>query len=234
MVRIDPKVLADAVSQFLVKAQKQADHDPDAISRLEQENETLREALATLQDRIEHGLATLGRDGENLQERVAAAEEDIVEIGEQFWKLHDNINSLEASKEGNGSLAMDVLDELYHGQRILTPIPDAGPKETRRRDAAPQNPRRKAFHAHYWAMRQKYHVQKPGRDHRAFIWSFVEGISDKECARYIQEYLIDELPGKAWRSKSPRNGRIMALGKEMKWDDVKEAMSHLPEPPFWA
>lgn len=101
--------------------------------------------------------------------------------------------------------------------------------------ATAQNPRRKAFHAHYWAMRQKYHMQKPGKDHRSFIWSFIEGIDDSECARFIQEYLIDEFPDdKVWRSKSPRNGRIMALSKDMKWEDVKEAMSHLPEPPFWA
>ncbi|ROW01549.1 hypothetical protein VSDG_01974 [Cytospora chrysosperma] len=205
MVLLDPKVLAEATSAFLAQAQKQADHDPGAISRLEQEAKALREAVTALQGRLDQqeGSAAAVRhekDLEGLRERVAALEDQASQNVEAAWELHERVSSLEAARE------------------------DAARKEAR-----PQNSRFKAFEAYFLAVRKKYHAQKP-KDHRAFIWSFIEGISDKEWAQYIQEYLVKALPGKAWRSKSPRNGRVVALDIGLKWEEVREAMSRMQIP----
>lgn len=101
--------------------------------------------------------------------------------------------------------------------------------------AHPRNSRFKAFEAYFLAVRRKYHTQKPGKDQRAFIWSFIEGINDKEWAEYIQEHLLKALPGKATRCKSPkRKGRAIALDKGLKWEEVKEAISRMQIPPSLA
>ncbi|ROW11195.1 hypothetical protein VMCG_01136 [Cytospora schulzeri] len=226
MVLLDPKVLAEATSAFLSKAQKQAEHDPGAISRLVQENETLRGTIATLEGRLDQESATSRRrekDLEDLHERVVALEDQASEHVEAAWELHERVSSLETINEGTRTIPGHTARK------------EATRNEGARKEARRQNSRFKAFEAHFLAMRKKYHVKKPGKDHRPFIWSFIEGIDDKEWAQYTQEYLMKTLPDdKVHRSKSPRNGRIMALDLGVKWEDVRDAMSRMQVPPSLA
>lgn len=110
--RPDPhsKVLSDAISKFLDSSHRQAGHDPDAISRLEKENEFLREAVAALQDHVEHALASQHQQQgagdavaalQDLQERLEAAEDGVVDVARQVQDLDGRVNSLEAAREGN-------------------------------------------------------------------------------------------------------------------------------------
>ncbi|KAK7744953.1 hypothetical protein SLS53_003186 [Cytospora paraplurivora] len=96
------------------------------------------------------------------------------------------------------------------------------------------NARRKAFEAHFLATRRQYHLKKPGKDQRQFIWSFIEGIQDQELAQLTQEYLMNNLHGRAApvKCKTPKKGRIMALSRDIKWEEVKEALRQMPTPSF--
>lgn len=94
--------------------------------------------------------------------------------------------------------------------------------------------RRKMFEGHFVATRRQYHLKKPGKDHRHFIWSFIEGIQDQELARWTQEYLLNNLRDRAApvKCKTPRKGRIIALSRDIKWEEVKEALRQMPTPHF--
>lgn len=122
MAQLNPQYLTEALSNFLqaaqTKAQAQAqtqaeaeaeaahnqNHDPQAISRLEQENEALRDALAALQDRIDNGIAALGKEADEMQERLGTAEDSIVELTEHACQLGESVGGLEAAVRGGGEL----------------------------------------------------------------------------------------------------------------------------------
>lgn len=113
MVLLDPKVLAEATSAFLAQAQKQADYDPDAIRRLEQETKALRETITVLQGRLnQEGSAAVGRhekDLEGLQERVAALEGQASQNIEAAWELHERVSSLETANEGTRTCSLGLV-----------------------------------------------------------------------------------------------------------------------------
>lgn len=94
------------------------------------------------------------------------------------------------------------------------------------------NPRRLAFVNYVHNMRTEYHRRKPGRDERSFIWSFIEGMPDKDCVQWVQLHLLERLPGKAWQRKTPRYGRIITISRDLKWTEVKMALSSRSMPPF--
>lgn len=138
MVLLDPKVLAEATSAFLAQAQKQADHNPGAISRLEQEAKALREAVTALQGRLDQqeGSAAAVRhekDLEGLRERVAALEDQASQNVEAAWELHERVSSLETAREGaRACLFLGFVDRLsICGQRLLNTdtrcCPQGGP-----------------------------------------------------------------------------------------------------------
>ncbi|ROW18082.1 hypothetical protein VPNG_00056 [Cytospora leucostoma] len=124
-----------------------------------------------------------------------------------------------------------VDEEDDQEEDILVDQPPPPRKETHHPNS---NARRKAFEAHFLATRRQYHLKKPGKDQRQFIWSFIEGIQDQELARLTQEYLMDNLHGRAApvKCKTPKKGRIMALSRDIRWEEVKEALRQMPTPSF--
>lgn len=65
------------------------------------------------------------------------------------------------------------------------------------------------------------------KNHRVFIWQFIEGSGDAEFCTWVQQHLHAALPDKVTLSKrQPRKEgeRIVALDRQLKWDDVRAAM----------
>ncbi|KUI60034.1 hypothetical protein VP1G_07248 [Cytospora mali] len=235
MVLPDPDILARAVSAHLAKAQKQADNNQDAsrLQKQEQEIKSLKETITALEDHIAQVEARIASYDPAALRRH---EEDLKDLHETVTILIGRVDQSEAINAGFGDVSVKLDEricdlerdhqELYRAQAQLSrPLAPPALKETHE-----ETIRRTALEAHFNATRRKYRMQRPGKDHRSFIWSFIEGIKDKESAQRIQEYLIRKFPGKIRRSKSPRNGRIMAMSMALKWEEVRDAMLNMPPP----
>ncbi|KUI67907.1 hypothetical protein VM1G_02743 [Cytospora mali] len=259
MVLPDPEILARAVSTHLAKAQKQADDHQDASRLQEQEQEikSLKETITALEDHIAQVEARIASYDHTA---VRRHEEDLKDLHETVTILVGRVDQSEAINAGFGDVSVKLdericdLERDHQGRRadlqifsfalLQTIYADSPTLELYRAQAQLSRPlapptlketpeetvRRTALEAHFNATRRKYRMQRPGKDHRSFIWSFIEGIKDKESAQRIQEYLIKKFPGKIRRSKSPRNGRIMAMSMDLKWEEVRDAMLNMPPP----
>lgn len=94
--------------------------------------------------------------------------------------------------------------------------------------------RRKEFVAYYHSMRREYDENKHGKNQRAFICRFIDGIGDRDFSNWLQECLKAQYPNKVHDAKRPAKSgdRTVALGRDLTWDEVKTLIKYTPHPSF--
>lgn len=94
--------------------------------------------------------------------------------------------------------------------------------------------RRKEFVAYYHSMRREYDEGKHGKNQRAFICRFIDGIGDPDFSHWLQECLKAQYPDKVHDAKRPpkAGGRTVALSRDLTWEEVKTLIKYTPHPSF--
>lgn len=110
-------------------------------------------------------------------------------------------------------------------------------------DPSGKNPRYKAFMNHFWETKRRHAEagQMSKGKEREFVWSFVDGIKDKDTCQWVQRLMLETLPPnmvhRARKKGRPRNHstRFIALGLDVTWDAVvNTALKRAAAPPFFA
>ncbi|KAJ0121109.1 hypothetical protein J7T55_008271 [Diaporthe amygdali] len=101
------------------------------------------------------------------------------------------------------------------------------------REQAPAEARVRAFADHYHSMRREFPEHRHKKDQRPFIWRFIDGVEDQELSRWLQECLKENLPKKVHQAKRPARragGRIVALNRDVTWEEVRDVLKTTPLP----
>ncbi|KAF3769285.1 hypothetical protein M406DRAFT_75770 [Cryphonectria parasitica EP155] len=75
----------------------------------------------------------------------------------------------------------------------------------------------------------------PPKNHRRFIWAFINGFNDHEFSMWLQEQLLENLPPTMIRRASMpfrEHNRRIALTPTVTWEAVREVMKHIQLVPF--
>lgn len=83
------------------------------------------------------------------------------------------------------------------------------------------------------SIRDEYTPENYGRDQRAFICRFIDGIKDPVLSRWVQEALKARFPEKIHdekRSARKAGGRIVGPTRELTWKDVETVLKYTPWP----
>lgn len=89
--------------------------------------------------------------------------------------------------------------------------------------------RKKEFVDYFKSFRDERKAENHGRDQRAFICRFIDGIKDPVLSRWFQEALKGRFPEKTHdekRSARKAGGRIVGPTRDLTWKDIETVLKH--------